>query len=177
ITSNYFSGHEWNPTIYVYISGLTTGNISGNLTSATWVGYYIDGIYTSTSSSLRPFTIWYYDDDGNRWIAKSYTINVTSINTVTKRASLTLNAVMFKESEAYNSTTGVVNVDNATTQNLSITITDAELKEEQYKSSHTNQEAVFLDKRMRQEAEQRIKSLNNAQRSNPKSRKMSRDKQ
>ena len=84
---------------------------------------------------------------------------------------------MFKENEAYNSTTGVVNVDNATTQNLSITITDAELKEQQYKSSRTNQEAVFLDKRMRQEAEQRIKSLNNAQRSNPKSRKMSRDKQ
>lgn len=176
ITSNYFSGHGWHPSIYLYMSGLTTGSISGNLTSATWVGY-ITGIYTSTSSSLRPGTIQYYDDDGNRWIAKSYTINVTSISTVTKRASLTLNAVMFKESEAYNSTTGVVNVDNATTQNLSITITDAELKEQQYKSSHTNQEALFLDKRMRQEAEQRIKSLNNAQRSNPKSRKMSRDKQ
>lgn len=176
IRSNYFSGHSWFPYIYLYMNGLTTGNISGNLTSATWIGWII-GTYTSTSSSLRPSSIWYYDDDGNCWIAKSYTINVTSISTVTKRASLTLNAVMFKESEAYNSTTGVVNVDNATTQNLSITITDAELKEQQYKSSHTNQEAVFLDKRMRQEAEQRIKSLNNAQRSNPKSRKMSRDKQ
>lgn len=176
IRSNYFSGHIWFPYIYLYMNGLTTGNISGNLTSATWIGWII-GTYTSTSSSLRPGDIWYYDDDGNCWIAKSYTINVTSISTVTKRASLTLNAVMFKESEAYNSTTGVVNIDNATTQNLSITITDAELKEQQYKSSHTNQEAVFLDKRMRQEAEQRIKSLNNAQRSNPKSRKMSRDKQ
>ena len=176
IHSDYFSGHGYYPSIYLYMNGLTTGNISGNLTSATWVGW-ITGIYTSTSSSLRPGTICYYDDDGNRWIAKSYTINVTSISTVTKRASLTLNAVMFKESEAYNSTTGVVNVDNATTQNLSITITDAELKGQQYKSSHTNQEAVFLEKRMRQEAEQGIKSLNNAQRSNPKSRKMSRDKQ
>ena len=182
IYSTHFPGHGYYPSIYVYMIGLTTGSISGILTSATWESIteyigFIEGIYTSTSSSLRLGAIWYYDDDGNRWIAKSYTINVTSISTVTKRASLTLNAVMFKESEAYNSTTGVVNVDNATTQNLSITITDAELKEQQYKSSHTNQEALFLDKRMRQEAEQGIKSLNNAQRSNPKSRKMSRDKQ
>ncbi|MCR5193401.1 MAG: hypothetical protein K6D59_08860 [Bacteroidales bacterium] len=160
INSEYFSGYyNWYPKIFLSMTGLSTGTISGSITSATWSYSYISCNYSSTSNSLKPGAIWWYDENYNRWYAKSYTITVTQIDTAAKRASLSLNAVMFKESEAYNSTTGEVNVDNATTQTLSLTITDAELIRQNYKKSASsiNKEVVIWERSMKREAEQGIK--------------------
>lgn len=92
-----------------------------NISYDLWISY-------PTSYGVTAWNTIFYDASGNKWLAESLTMNITQYDTVAKRFSLAVNAVMFKESETtWNSSTWVLNLSNASRQTLTFTITNAEL--------------------------------------------------
>lgn len=140
-------------SISLNISTLSAGSITGTALSGSatqydsWVSY---NTYYSTNPSGSVSSIQFYDSNGVYWHAKSFTLNITQLDTVKKRISFTLNAVMYNTFEAYMVEGGKVGLQSASTQNLTMTATNVELfsGKDPYIITSQRQHEIMMQKNM-----------------------------